>query len=101
MTGAEPHWEWDPGKDETNRRLHGLSFETAILVFEDPLAATLEDPYPYERRWRTVGMVGRAILVVVHTWPERNLDAGEEIGRIISARKATNRERNAYEEGTC
>jgi len=48
-----------------------------------------------------MGMVGRAILVVVHTWPERNLDTGEETGRIISARKATKRERNAYEEGTC
>jgi uncharacterized DUF497 family protein len=38
-------------------------------------------------------------LFVVHTWPKAD-EAGDEVGRIISARKATRRERKAYEEGT-
>ena len=101
MTDGAALWVWDPAKDAANRRDHGLGFETAMLVFDDPLAATVDDPYPYEQRWRTIGMVGTVVLMVVHTWPERNADSGNEVGRIISARKATNRERNAYEEGTC
>lgn len=92
-------WQWDRSKNEGNRRIHGLSFETARLVFDDPLAATLEDPYPDEQRWRTMGMVGTIVVVVVHTWPEPDTETGEEIGRIISARRATKGERAAYEEG--
>ena len=93
------HWIWDPDKNEANRRIHGLSFEAAALVFDDPLAATIEDPYPRERRWRTMGMVGPTLLLIVHTLPAMDPASGEEVGRIISARKATHRERRAYEEG--
>lgn len=39
-------WTWDPAKNRTNRRSHGINFEAAIYVFDDPLAATREDPYP-------------------------------------------------------
>ena len=46
-------------------------------------------------------MVGTQAVMVVHTWPEFDTETGEEIGRIISARKATRREREAYEEGHC
>ena len=92
-------WTWDPAKNEANRQAHLLSFETAILTFNDPLAATKVDPYPHEQRWRTIGMVGPAALLVVHTWPEENPITGEAVGRIISARKATTHEREAYEEG--
>ena len=70
-----------------------------MFVFEDPMAATQEDPYPLEQRWRTMGMVGTQVVMVVHTWPAFDVDTGEEFGRIISARKATRREREAYEEG--
>jgi uncharacterized protein len=79
-----------------------VSFEIAELVFDDPLAVTLPDPYRDEERWRTIGspsMSSDVVLFVVHTWPKRN-EAGEEVGRIISARKATRLERKAYEEGT-
>ena len=76
-----------------------LGFNAAAFVFDDPLSATREDPYPYEQRWRTIGMVGTQVVMVVHTWPDFDTEAGEEIGRIISARKATRREREAYEEG--
>jgi uncharacterized DUF497 family protein len=79
-----------------------VSFEIAALVFDDALAITLPDPYPDEERWRTIGAPSAqsdVVLLVVHTWPGEN-EAGEEVGRIISARKATRQERRAYEEGT-
>ena len=43
-------------------------------------------------------MVGNQVVMVVHTWLASETEVGEEIGRIISARKATRREREAYEE---
>ena len=92
-------WTWDPNKERGNRRLHGLGFETAALVFDDPLAASRPDPYPHESRWQTIGMIGGVIVFVVHTWPEPDPVTGEEVGRIIGARKATSHERRAYEEG--
>ena len=92
------HWTWDEAKNEANLRAHRLGFEAAALVFDDPLSVTKVDPYPYEQRWRTVGMVGDQVVMVVHTWPEFDSEAGKEFGRIISARKATRWERKAYEE---
>ena len=95
-------WIWDAEKNRTNRRDHRVSFETAQLVFDDPLAITLPDPFREEERWRTIGSPSvhpAVVLLVVHTWPEAD-EADEEIGRIISARKATSHERRAYEEGT-
>ena len=44
-------------------------------------------------------MVGTQVVMVVHTWPDFDTETGEEIVRIISARKATRHEREAYEEG--
>ena len=92
-------WTWDREKNAANRRIHGLSFDVAMLVFEDPLAATVEDPWSAEMRWRTMGMVGPIVVMVVHTWPEADPVSGEAVGRIIGARKATSHERKAYEEG--
>jgi len=92
-------WTWDAKKNRDNKRHHHLSFETAELVFDDPLAASREDPHSREPRWQTIGRVGPVVLFVVHTWPEPDRETGEEVGRIISARKATPRERRAYEEG--
>ena len=92
------HWTWDPEKNEENRQAHGISFETAMLVFDDPISATLENPYPHEQRWRTMGMIGTVVVMVVHTWPEADSETGDVVGRIISARKATRNERKAYEK---
>jgi hypothetical protein len=66
---------------------------TAILVFEDPHAFVRWDrTVDCEDRWQTIGMIdGLVVLLVAHT-----LD--EEVIRIISARKATPRERRLYEE---
>ena len=91
-------WSWDPNKNRTNQRDHGLAFETAARVFDDPLAITKPDPHPDGDRMRTVGVIGLVTVFVVHTVPELDAAAGAYIGRIISARKATPRERRAYEE---
>ncbi len=93
-------WTWDPAKDRANRRKHGLSFDTARRVFDDPLALSrLDTSSEEEERWTTVGLIGSVVVLIVHTWPEPD-GGGETIGRIISARKATPHERRVYEEAT-
>ena len=91
-------WAWDPSKNRRNKRDHGFDLETAARVFDDPLALTKSDPHPDGDRLRTVGVIGGATVFVVHTMPEFDSATGEDVGRIISARKATPRERRAYEE---
>ncbi|MEQ1866753.1 MAG: BrnT family toxin [Micropepsaceae bacterium] len=92
-------WTWDPEKDRANKRKHGIGFETARLVFDDPLALSrIDAAVREEERWQTVGAIGDATVLVVHTALEET-DDGEVDGRIISARKATRHERKAYEEG--
>lgn len=93
-------WIWDPEKNRINQRKHGISFETARLVFYDLLSVTKpKDFYLEELRFNTIGMVGGIVLIVAHTQPEYRAEHGAEIGRIISARKATSHERRNYEEG--
>ena len=84
-------WSWDDRKARSNLAKHGVLFETAVLVFEDDHRISDPDPHADEDRWRTVGMVGPVTLMVVHTWT-----GADELGRIISARKATPAERRAY-----
>jgi len=92
-------WIWDPDKAAANRTKHGLSFETAVLVFDDPFHASKPDPHPDGDRWHTIGLVGPVLLLVIHTLPEGDFEADGAVGRIINARKATARERKVYEEG--
>jgi uncharacterized DUF497 family protein len=89
---------WDETKNRANKVKHGVSFETARRVFDDPLHLSIPDRREHgEERWATFGLVGPLVLlVVIHTHVEQN---GEEIIRIISARKATRGERAHYEEG--
>jgi uncharacterized DUF497 family protein len=92
-------FEWNEEKNRKNRSKHGVSFETAALVFEDPYALTKRDVAHdlEEERFATLGAIGSgAILLVVHTSFE-DTGGGEGI-RIISARAATPRERKSYEE---
>jgi uncharacterized DUF497 family protein len=86
---------WDEGKDRINRRKHGVSFETASRIFDDPSAVSyLDRVIEGEERWHTIGLAGSiVVLLVVHTHEEQH---GEEAIRIISARKASSRERAAY-----
>ncbi len=87
-------FEWDPGKAASNLAKHGISFQRAGSVFLDPLAWTFPDPghSEGEMRFLTIGeSAGGQLLVVAH------LDREEQAIRIISARRATRRERDAYE----
>ncbi len=93
-------WIWDPDKAAANRAKHGLSFETAVLVFDDPFHASKPDPHRDGDRWHTIGLVGPVLLLVIHTLPAGDFETDEAVGRIISARKATARERKIYEAGT-
>ena len=91
-------WTWDENKNRSNVRKHGLSFETATLVFAAPLMVQRPDPNSEEERWLTMGLVGNVVIVVSHTSPDWETGAEAGAGRIISARKATAHERRAYEE---
>ncbi len=89
-------FEWDPAKGARNRVKHGIGFETAQLVFDDPHAiSALDRVVEGEDRWKTVGMVGGEILIVAHAL--RTYGEEEDV-RIISARLATARERRLYAE---
>ena len=93
-------WTWDPEKNLINQLKHGVSFETAELVFDEPFAATQRDDfYLGELRWQTIGVVGNVTLWVVHTWPDEYDEFGRGTGRIINARRASSHERRLYEEG--
>ncbi len=91
-------FEWDEAKNRRNQVKHKISFGTAQSVFDDPsLLSHLERIVDGEERWQSLGQIDSAIVVVVaHTWCDED---GEEVIRIISARKATPRERSCYEEG--
>jgi len=89
---------WDNNKSAANKAKHGIDFETAKIVFDDSLALSRRDIYPYEERWQTIGNISYATILVIHAIIEKDAD-NEEIIRIISARKATAAERRAYEEG--
>ena len=79
---------WDENKNRTNRVKHGLDFEDAKLVFFDRWALIQPDRFvDGEQRWQTLGSAGGVVvLAVFHTLREED---GDEVIRIISARKAT------------
>jgi uncharacterized DUF497 family protein len=87
---------WDEHENRRNRVKHKISFEAAQLVFADPFSVSvLERVVDGEERWQTLGLIAGAVVVLVaHTAEE---ERGEEVIRIVSARKATPRERNIYE----
>jgi uncharacterized protein len=84
--------EWDAAKAAENRRKHGVDFADAVPAVSDPFALSREDvQVEGEQRFVTIGMdrLGR-ILVVAYTY------RGPRI-RLISARRATQKERGEYE----
>ncbi|MEI6333068.1 MAG: BrnT family toxin [Methylococcaceae bacterium] len=85
-------------KNESNRKKHGVGFEMAQFVFNDPLHISRQDRVENgEQRWQTMGIVGSVVLLLVaHTWQVTE-DNSEHI-RIISARRATRMEKIVYEK---
>ena len=97
----EFNFEWDSTKATLNYKKHGITFERAAAIFNDPKALTVfdEDNSGEEDRWVTVGVdMHTSFVVVSHTYREKN-DRGAYI-RIISARKATKKEIRQYKEGS-
>lgn len=85
-------FEWDSNKAKTNVLKHNVSFEEATTVFGDSRSLTIENVSHslYEKRYVTLGRsFNNRLLVVVHT------QRGERI-RIISARRASRKERKQY-----
>jgi hypothetical protein len=97
-------YEWDERKNRQNQRKHGgISFELAALVFEDERCLIGLDRVDEsgEQRWHAIGAVSieagiAAVLLVAHAYREDW--HGEEIIRIISARRADKHECNRYQE---
>ncbi len=85
-------YEWDEEKNRSNTRKHAIDFADAVLALEDDNAMTMRDQdVDEEDRFVTVGADALdRLLVVVYTWRGENI-------RVISARKATRRERATYE----
>jgi uncharacterized DUF497 family protein len=92
-----PQFEWDPGKAASNLAKHGVSFDDAKLVWDDPgIVMYGGEVIDHERRWRALGAAGFVTVLLVVYVHRDSLD--EERVRIISARKATPRERRDYAE---
>jgi len=88
-------FEWNPDKANSNLKKHGVSFNEASTVFNDPLSVTFPDPdHSFgEERYVIIGLSSaNRILIVPHT------DRANRV-RIISAREATRNERRFYEDG--
>jgi uncharacterized DUF497 family protein len=87
-------FEWDPNKAKENLKIHGVSFDEASTAFGDTLSLVVYDPLHSEEEDRFV-LVGNShknrLLVIVHT------ERADRV-RLITARKATKKERKQYEE---
>jgi uncharacterized DUF497 family protein len=86
-------FDWDPTKERRNARKHGVTFDEAASVIRDPLASRVNDRNHsgYEERVTVIGWTAQSRLLVVI------VSLGGPVPRIISARRATKRERHAYE----
>jgi uncharacterized protein len=89
------HFEWDENKALSNLSKHGVTFEEAKTVFDDPLYVDFYDPNhsETEERYLIVGESNQGRLLIVSYTERRNST------RLISAREVTKTEREAYEEG--
>jgi uncharacterized DUF497 family protein len=92
------NFDWDNNKNQSNIAKHGISFEEAIAIFDDPNILNYEDTrFNYgETRFVSIGQIilvtqeKTVSIVVIHTQRNQTI-------RLISARKANERERKRYE----
>jgi uncharacterized protein len=94
-------FEWDETKAVANVRKHGVSFDLALTIFNDPVLLTVADleHSVTEERWFSLGRaINGSVLFIAYLW----LEVGPTLTkiRIISARKATRSEIRQYEEST-
>jgi uncharacterized DUF497 family protein len=89
-------FEWDPDKNQTNQKLHGISFEEAISVFYDPRYIEYRDldNSEDEDRFIAIGCIRGRIMIVFVVYTER-----DNAIRIISAREANSKEEELYYAG--
>ena len=91
-------FEWSDEKNKSNIQKQHVGFEEAREVFSDPLhISRMDHRFSYfEERWITIGSTEKgSILVVANVFFD---ETGEEIVRIISARRANAQERSFYEQ---
>ena len=85
-----PEFEWDDAKNAANRRKHGIGFEEAAEIFFGPILSRVDEHSSHEVREISFGLLGNVVVVcVVHAERDGRI-------RIISARKATRRERKLF-----
>ncbi len=90
-------FEWDDEKEKINIIKHGIDFATAARVFNDENRLEIYDEYhsDTEDRYITIGLIDGVAYVILVVYTERN-----DAIRLISARKATQKERSAYYDYT-
>ena len=84
-------FEWDPRKSEANAAKHGISFEEARELFDDPERIEVSLAYPDERRWAVIGMMRERHWTAIVTYRQGRT-------RIISVRRSHKDEERAYDE---
>ena len=82
-------FEWDATKAALNERKHGISFEFAARIFSDPMRIEHTDPNEEEERWATIGLVDGIEIFLAYALREETI-------RLITARRATQYEREEY-----
>jgi len=92
-------FDWSKTKAGDNLRKHGISFSEASEVFSDPLHISVLDFRfdQLEERWISIGMTAIGKLIVVGHLYSITREQGKETIRIITAREATRKEREQYE----
>ena len=93
-------FEYDEARADANARKHGVTFELASTVFNDPRLLTVADleHSDTEERWCSVGCASNGVVLsVVHLWA--GADPAATKIRLISARKSTPAENRQYQEG--
>ena len=84
------NFEYDPGKSRSNKLKHGLDFEAAQKLWQDPFLLRIPSKYEAEKRFLFIGRIGEKHWSAITTY------RGEAI-RIISVRRARKEEIKAYE----
>ena len=85
-------FDWDERKARSNLKKHGVSFEQAVFAFYDEYALIDTDEHDDEVRYRLIGATDAGVLFVVY------VELEGDVIRIISARGATRREKENYEQ---